>query len=347
MHDFSRIGIALIGAGMIAPRHVAALSAIRPHAQLLAVASRHPDRASHLAQYYEGPAPVFTKNIDEIAQNNEVHFAIVATPPSVRIEPIDTLSRAGKHILVEKPLARNLDEAAKVVEICERSGIVLGVLFQHQLRDTTCEAKRLLATGTLGKIASVEIAVPIWRDQSYYNELDRGTYSRDGGGVLITNAIHTINLALTLAGPVTQVQAMTATTALHQMEAEDFAVAGLRFESGAVGSLFASSASYPHRRESIRLHCDHGSLLLSAETLEISWRNGSKELYPASPGNKDQEVSATPKEVWHQAVIEDFIDALRKGREPIVSGKDALASHRLIDAIESSSSKCMSVEVRG
>ncbi len=345
MNTSSGIGIALIGAGMIAPRHITALSAMQSRATLLAVMSRHPERAATLAQYYDGPPPLFTNNVDAIAQNENVQMVIVATPPSVRVELIETLCNAGKHILLEKPVARNIEEAEKVVHICEQSGSVLGMLFQHQLRDTTLESKRLLASGALGKIGLVEIAVPIWRKQSYYDELDRGTYSRDGGGVLITNAIHTINLALTLAGPVTHVQAMTDTTTLHQMEAEDFAVVGLRFESGAVGSLFASTACFPHRSETITLHGEHGSLTLGAETLDIAWRSGQIDRYPKHSGKADQQKNETPKHVWHQAIIEDFIDALHQGREPVVSGKAALASHRLIDAIESSSRKGVAVEV--
>jgi len=108
----------------------------------------------------------------------------------------------------------------------------------------------------------------LWRAQSYYDKLDRGSDARDGGGVLITQAIHTIDLALSLVGPVARVQAMTATTPLHEMEAEDFAVAGLQFVSGAVGSLVASTAMFPHGCETITVHCRHGSLRLGAEALD-------------------------------------------------------------------------------
>lgn len=345
MTEYKMPGVALVGAGMIAPRHVTALSGLQEHAHLISVLSRHPDRASYLSEYYDGPVPSFTNKLAEITQNPDIHSVIVATPPSVRIDLIAELTNAGKHILLEKPIGRNLDEALKVVDICEKAECALGMLFQHQLRATTLEAKRLLSSGKLGDPALIEIAVPIWRDQSYYDELGRGTYERDGGGVLITQAIHMINLTLSLVGPVAKVQAMTATTPLHNMEAEDYAVAGLRFTSGAVGSLIASTASYPHGTETITIHCQHGSLKLTAEKLETSWRDGRRVIFPSVLENNSVANPSTPKHIWHQAIIKDFLDAVRDGHEPIVTGRAALASHRLIDAIERSSKNASAIDL--
>lgn len=332
-----RIGVALIGAGMIAKTHVAALSDAQNLAQLRTIVSRRPERALHLAEHYDGQAPVFSDDLSAVAADPLISMAIVATPPSVRKDVIEELAKAGKHILLEKPVARTTEEALEVVEICEREGVMLGVLFQHRMRAPSIAAARHVASGELGKLGLVEIAVPLWRDQSYYDELGRGTYARDGGGVMITNAIHSIDLALSLTGPVTRVQAMTATSPLHQMEAEDFAVAGLRFSCGAVGSFVASTAMYPHRTEVIRLHFDNGSLRLDKDALKISWRDGRTELdaKDETPGR------LTPlsggKHEWHQAVIEDFVDAIRAGRKPMVTGREALISHQLIAAIETSS----------
>ena len=337
--------VALIGAGMIAPRHVKALSGLQNHASLVSVLSRHPDRAMSLSEYYDGPPPRFIDDLSQITDNPDIKSVIVATPPSVRIHLIKELAKAGKHILLEKPIGRNFDEALQVVRICEEAECTLGVLFQHQLRATTIEAKRLLSCGALGAPGLVEIAVPIWRDQSYYDELGRGTYARDGGGVLITQAIHTINLALSLMGPVSQVQAMTATTSLHEMEAEDFAVTGLRFTSGAIGSLIASTASYPHRAESITIHCQHGSLMLTAERLETSWRDGRREIFPIELENNTTTCLTTPKHIWHQAIIADFLEAVRYGHDPIVTGRAALDSHRFIEAVENSSRSAMAVDL--
>ena len=331
-----RVGVALIGAGMIAKTHVAALSAARDVVRLDTIVSRHPERAEHLSAHHAGAMPLFSSDLSAVATNPSIQMAIVATPPSVRREVIEVLARAGKHILLEKPVGRTTDEALEVVEICERAGVTLGVLFQHRMRAPAIAAARHVESGALGKLGLVEIAVPLWREQAYYDELGRGTYARDGGGVMITNAIHSIDLALSLTGPVASVQAMTATTPLHRMEAEDFAVAGMRFVSGAVGSFVASTAMFPHRTETITLHFEHGSLRIDKDALEVHWRDGRSHVEAkAEPAPEDAPL--TGRSDWHQAVIEDFVDAIQNGRAPIVTGRQALASHRLIEAIETSS----------
>jgi len=343
--EAKQIGVALVGAGMIAPTHVAALLAANDRVRLETIVSRHPKRAEHLAGLYAGAQPLFTSDLTAVTDNPAVQVVIVATPPSVRIELIEALAKAGKHILLEKPVARTVEEAERVVEICERASVTLGVLFQHRMRTTSKAASRLVAQGELGKLGHVEIAVPLWRDQSYYDELGRGTYARDGGGVLITQAIHTIDLALSLTGPVTSVQAMTATTPLHQMEAEDLAVAGLRFACGAVGSFVASTATFPPGKEAISLHFANGSLRLRADELVLSWRDGrvETELYEGGKAHDNGPVVANHE--WHQRVIEDFVDAIREGRAPIVTGREALASQRFIKAIETSSRTKSPVEI--
>ena len=178
------------------------------------------------------------------------------------------------------------------------------------------------------------------------HELGRGTYARDGGGVLITQPIHTIDLALSLVGSVMRVQAMTATIPLHETEAEDVAVAGLHFASGAVGSLVASTATFPHGRETITVHGRHGSMRPGAEALDIFWRDGRVERHPCiDESSTGRQGAATPRHEWHRAVIEDFIDAVQQGRDPMVTGHAALASHRLIEAIETSSRDGAAVEL--
>lgn len=330
------VGVALIGAGMIAKTHVAAMSAARDVLRLDTIVSRQPERAQYLAEFYAGDPPTFSSDISAVAANSSIQMAIVATPPSVRRDVIEVLAKAGKHILLEKPVARTSSEALDVVEICENAGVKLGVLFQHRMREPAKAATRHVASGALGKLGLVEIAVPLWRDQSYYDELGRGTYDRDGGGVMITNAIHSIDLALSLTGPVETVQAMTATTPLHQMEAEDFAVAGLKFASGASGSFVASTAMFPHRTETIRLHFEQASLRFDKDTLEVSWRDGRTQV-EASPEPVAVKVPGLARYDWHQAVIEDFVEAIHSGRTTMVTGREALASQRLIEAIETSS----------
>ncbi|WP_417522445.1 Gfo/Idh/MocA family protein [Marinovum sp.] len=345
--DKQPVGVALVGAGMIARTHVAALSAAQDEIALKAIVSRRPENAHYLAEFYDGTPPAFTSDLAAVAANPDIPVAIVATPPSMRRDIIEQLATAGTHILLEKPVGRNPQEALEVVEICEGAGVTLGVLFQHRMRAPSKAAAALVKDGALGKLGLVEINVPLWRDQSYYNELGRGTYARDGGGVMITNAIHSIDLALSLTGPVTSVQAMTATTALHDMEAEDFAVAGLQFACGAVGSFVASTAMYPHRTEVIRLHFEKASLKLDKDALEISWRDGSTDIEARDDAPRKINPLLGGKHEWHQAVIEDFIAAVRHGRPPMVTGREALVSQDLIAAIETSSRTGSPVELAG
>ncbi|TCS65805.1 putative dehydrogenase [Primorskyibacter sedentarius] len=345
MENYDSMGVALIGAGMIGKTHVAALSAASDRTALRAVLSRHPERAEYLAEYYQGDRPEFTSDLSRVTEAADIQMAIVATPPSIRIDLIERLAKAGKHILLEKPVARTLEEAVRVVEICEDAGVTLGVVFQHRARAPSLAARQKLAEGAFGRLGHVEISAPLWRDQSYYEELGRGTYARDGGGVLLTQAIHTIDLALSLTGPVSRVHAMTATTPLHRMEAEDLAVGGLHFATGAVGSLVASTASYPQRKEVISLHFENGSMRLGTDRLDVVWRDGRQEDALTVTGSEGDTGAVVNKHEWHQAVIEDFVDAVRQGRAPMVTGREALHSHRLIDAIERSSREGRPIDI--
>ncbi len=272
------------------------------------------------------------RDVKQIANDPTVDFAIVITPPDARSEIVQTLARAGKPILMEKPVERTLEKATRLVELCEDLGVPLGIVLQHRARPVVAElnARR----DQLGPLVSAEVDVPWWRPQEYYDQPARGTYARDGGGVLITQAIHTMDLMLSLTGPVRDVIAMCATTGAHRMEAEDFVVAGLSFENGAFGKLFATTASFPGSGETITLHCRDGSARLEAGMLRLDYRDGTSETIgqAASSGAGADPMAFTSD--WHRAIIEDFAEAVRDGRPPLVPGRAALEVHRLIAAIE-------------
>jgi len=181
---------------------------------------------------------------------------------------------------------------------------------------------------------AVEVNVPWWRPQSYYDEPGRGTYDRDGGGVLISQAIHTLDLMLSLTGAVAEVTAMCSTTSTHEMESEDFVVAGLAFANGAVGQVFASTASFPGRGETITLHGSEGTARLEAGVVQLEWRDGRSETIgeAAASGAGADPMAFTSD--WHQTVIEDFAEAITDDRAPMITGWDALQVHALISAIE-------------
>lgn len=345
MAEGDRFTCVLVGTGMVARTHLAAIRAAAPRVRLKGVAARRVENARAFTEAAGGDPLQVYPDITTIAADDEVDFAIIATPPDARTTLIEPLARAGKHILLEKPVGRTSAEAEEVVRICDEAGVALGVFFQHRMRAASLEAAELVASGDLGALGLVEITVPWWREQAYYDTPGRGSYARDGGGVLISQAIHTIDLALSLAGPVAEVQAMTATTRFHRMESEDFATAGLRFANGAVGSLVASTASFPGGAEIITLHFDKASLHLGFGVLTVRWRDGRKECFgaAATTGGGADPMAFTHE--WHQAIIEDFSDALTKGRPPVASGRAALTAHHLIDAISRSASTGRITEV--
>lgn len=325
----------LIGAGMVARTHLTACV----HAKgvtLQGVMSRSLHSARALAA--EGlvqtglPLQVYD-SLEAVAADPDVDFAIVLTPPNARLAIIGVLATAGKHILLEKPVGRNATEAREVVRLCRAAGVTLGVVFQHRMREASLKAAQMVANSDLGALGVAEISVPWWRNQRYYDEPGRGTYERDGGGVLISQAIHTIDLALSLTGPVRSVCAMAATTRFHKMEAEDFVTAGLQFVNGAVGSLVASTASFPGRAETIVLHFDKASLTLDSGRLLVRWSNGKEECFGAKSGTGGGVDPMAFTHEWHQSVLEDFAASLDSGNQPAITGEDALAAHDLIEAI--------------
>lgn len=325
--------LALIGLGMVAATYAeairtsAALSLCRVHARSA------DSRAAFLAAHPDLGATAAT-TLDEIAQDPAIDFVLLTTPPDARAGIVETLVRAGKPILMEKPVERTLHAATALVGTCAAAGVPLGIMLQHRARPVA-DHLRAIAPG-LGPLRAAEIAVPWWRPQAYYDAPGRGSYGRDGGGVLISQAIHTLDLALQFTGPVAEVTAMTATTGFHRMEAEDFTSAGLRFENGAPGHLFASTASFPGSGETITLHYRDGSARLAAGVLRIDHADGrSQTLGQAAQSGAGADPMAFTCD-WHRAVIEDFARTLRAGQPPMIPGHSALEVHRLIAALERS-----------
>lgn len=338
----SRTGVAIIGCGMAAKPHAEALAALAETVEVRGVYTRTPERAKAFGERYGFPA---APDIEALLAEPAVDVALILTPANQREAIVELAARNGKAILSEKPLERTVAAAEKIAAICARYGVPLGVVFQHRFRAASEALAKLLAEGTLGPIRLVRVDVPWWRDQGYYDEPGRGSYARDGGGVLISQAIHTMDLMLSYTGPVATVQAMLATTALHRMESEDFAVAGLTFASGAVGSLVATTAGYPGAPEAILLDCDKGAARLQSGILTVAWRDGREEVFGATAATGGgADPMAFPFD-WHQSLIADFVAAVREGRPPRVTGEDGLAVQRLIAALETSSGEGRRIEL--
>lgn len=326
-------GVALIGTGAVAPMYLDALAGL-PDLRLTGVMARHPgSAAAFLARHgAKAPGAVAYDGIDAILADPGVDFVILATPPDSRAGYIARLAAAGKPVLMEKPVERGLHAARAIVETCEEAGIPLGIVLQHRARPAVAVMRTRLAD--LGRLCAAEISIPWWRPQSYYDQPGRGTYDRDGGGVLLTQAIHTLDLALSFLPNATDVVAMTATTALHEMEAEDFVTAGVTLAGGAVVSLFATTAAYPGRSEEIVLHFAKASVRLVGNLFTISHHDGREESHGAAAATGSGADPMAFSSDWHRAVIADFVKAIAERRPPMISGREALKVHALIDAIE-------------
>jgi predicted dehydrogenase len=325
--------VALIGLGMVSGMFADAIKKSDKVTLGPIFARREESRTAFLSAHPEMGAEA-AASVDAIAADPSVDFVIVTTPPDARTEIVETLGKAGKPILMEKPIERDLAAATSIVETCEAYDTPLGITLQHRARPEIADFRQ--RQDTLGPLISVENNVPWWRPQTYYDEPGRGTYARDGGGVLITQAIHPIDLMLSLTGPVAEVTAMCATSGFHSMEGEDFVVAGMRFENGAIGQLFASTASYPGHGETLTLHCENGSARMDRGKLIIDWQDGRiEELGEMAASGSGADPMAF-KSDWHRFVIEDFADALTDKRPPMITGRSALEVHRLIEAIEQS-----------
>lgn len=248
---------------------------------------------------------------------------------------------------MEKPVERRLSAARELVDLYSHAQVPLGICFQHRTRAAAQTLKQRIDAGLLGEVVHVDIRVPWWRDQSYYDAPGRGTYARDGGGVMINQAIHTLDLALWLAGPVEKLQAMMRTSPLHVMETEDIAAGLLSFHSGASGSLFATTAAYPGGAESITLTTTKARAHLEGNSLCIDWLSGQTDML-APDGGSDTGGGADPMaftHAWHQALIEDFVVSVNEKRAPLVPATEALHVHAVIDTMEKAARTSTIMEV--
>lgn len=214
---------------------------------------------------------------------------------------------------------------------------MLGVVLQHRLRAAALALAQLIKDGALGSLVSAHVSVRWWRPQSYYDEPGRGTLARDGGGVLITQAIHTLDLFLSITGLPKQLTGIVSTSALHRMEGEDTAAALLHYENGALASLQATTAAYPGFPERIEMNFTRGSATFSSGLLEVCFLDGTRLSHGTSEATGGGADPMAFDHAAHRAVLQDFVTAVQAGRQPAASGRSALAVQRVIEAIVASS----------
>jgi predicted dehydrogenase len=329
-----RFGIGIVGAGMGAKPHALALQSLAQDIAVLGVYRRDPVQRAQFCQSYGFPE---AQSYEALLADPQVEAILVVTPPNAREAIVAAAAKAGKHVLLEKPVERTLVAAERIVAMADAAGIKLGVVFQNRFRRASRYLAQAVAENRYGPLEAVQLVMPWWRPQvGYYDQPGRGTLAQDGGGVLITQAIHSLDLMLSLCGEVSAVTAMAKTTRLHQMETEDFVSAGIEFANGAVGAVMATTASFPGGPETLTLNFAQATATLTAGNLTVRTHSGETITEgEASEGGGGADPMAFPFD-WHAAQIAEFADAVRHGRQPLSNGHTALRVHRLIDAMMAS-----------
>lgn len=337
--------IALIGLGMAVTPHAKSLLDLASRAEVVHAFSPSAERRAQFAKSFRFP---LADTFDRVLADKSVTAVGILTPPNTHLELVRKAAAAGKHILLEKPLETSTARAEEVAAAARAAGVTLGICLQHRFRPAGARLAEVVASGALGRIVNCSTTIRLWRPQSYYDIPGRGTKARDGGGVLLNQGIHTLDLMLSVAGPVLEVKGYAITSSVHRMETEDMVTAAVRFANGALGVIDATTAAYPGFPERIEIIGERGTAALVGNSLTVEYQDGRREeMKPdGSPGGTGADPMAFPHD-WHLGVWTDFLDAIEAKRSPRVSGEEALKVHRLIDALIEAGATGRTVQVAG
>jgi UDP-N-acetyl-2-amino-2-deoxyglucuronate dehydrogenase len=321
--------IGIVGLGMAVMPHAKSLLDHKSRVSVAYAYSPTRERRAKFAERFDFP---LTDRLEAIVDDRSIDAVLILAPPNTHLELVERFAAAGKHILLEKPLEITLARAERLVSLCK--AVTLGVVLQHRFRPAATKLHDIVASGRLGRLVSASASIPNWRPQSYYDQPGRGTKARDGGGVLLTQGIHTLDLLCWYAGETSEVKSLWTTTPVHRMETEDLACAALRFSSGALGTVHATTAAYPGFPERIELIGTKGTALLEGTSLRAQFLDGTSEELKteAGGGGTGADPMAFPHD-WHRDLLADFLDAVEQRRAPRSSGEETLKVHRLIDRI--------------
>ena len=319
--------VAIVGLGMAVTPHAKSLLDLEQRVQVAYAFSPSADRRKKFAERFPFAQ---CDRLETILADRSVDAVLVLSPPNTHLEIVSRCAAAGKHVLLEKPLEISTARAEQMVQACKK--IKLGVVLQHRFRPAAQLLRERLKD--LGQLVAASAHVPNWRPQSYYDQPGRGTRARDGGGVLLTQGIHTLDLFLSYTGEAGEVKSFVTTTPVHRMETEDLAVAAVRFKSGALGVVHATTTAYPGFPERIELIGSRGTALLEGTSLLLQLHDQEPFEFKtdAGGGGTGADPMAFPHD-WHRGVLQDFLDSIEQNREPRISGAEALKVHRFIDRI--------------
>jgi UDP-N-acetyl-2-amino-2-deoxyglucuronate dehydrogenase len=348
------IGFGVVGCGMIAKFHAAAIKDIR-NAKLVACFDAVPAAADRLAQQ-EGCRAYH--DFDAMLADPNVHVITICTPSGAHMEPAVAAAKAGKHVIVEKPLEITLKRCDKIIEACDKAGVVVSTIFPSRFHESSRLLKGAMEKGRFGRLTMGDAFVKWYRTQEYYESgAWRGTWELDGGGALMNQAIHSVELLTWLMGPVAEISAFTGTLAHEKIPVEDVAVATLRFENGAVGVIEASTAAYPGYLKRIEIHGSEGSAGLEEEDIKFwdfkkTTAQDKKVLERMAGKTKTGGGAADPTAIGHHghtAQFKDVLAAIEKGGKPAIDGPEGRRSVEIILAIykAAETGKSVSLPLKG
>lgn len=334
-------GFGIIGCGMIANFHAKAIEDI-DGAELVACFDPTPGRADALAAEHGGtPYSELSKMLADPA----VEIVTICSPSGAHMEPCIEAAKAGKHVIVEKPLDVTVERCDAMIEACDTAGVKLAAIFPSRFHKSSKLMKQAVDEGRFGKLALGDAYVKWFRTQEYYDSgAWRGTWKLDGGGALMNQAIHSVDLLLWLMGPAVEVMAHTATLAHERIEVEDVCTATIKFESGALGVIEATTAGFPGSLKKIELTGSTGTAILEEEDIikwEFAEQSAEDEKLREEMMGKTETGggAADPTAIGHHAHAElfrDFLAAIEEDRAPAIDGPEGRRSVELILAIYAS-----------
>jgi predicted dehydrogenase len=324
------IGIAVIGLGNALQPHARALVDLADRVRVVWAAASSETRLKDVAERYGFPT---TTDVAHAIADPAVDAVMVLTPANAHLPIAEAAFVAGKHVFCEKPLEVSIQRGEQLVAAGRNAKRLLGICLQHRFRLGSRRLHEVLNEGALGNVQAATMMVPWWRPQSYYDEPGRGVKARDGGGVLITQAIHSLDLFRWLVGIERVEAAQVRTTDLHRMESEDYAAALVRLGNGAPGTIIGTVAAYPGSPEWLHIIGSRGTARLEGGSLRLSFLNGREEVLADDSGTGSGANVMSFSHEAHKAVLSDFLDAIEQQRDPAIPGEEALATQRVIDAI--------------